>query len=118
VRIPRRDERRRPPADFVAAEEADRLAAEALTQLGHSFREDSAQPGNQIDLAILTLCRLRRAAAGQKGGPEHGDDAVRAVLEQAGSEALIAITSRSISYMDETGFGRPVAPWRPRDDRS
>lgn len=112
MRLPRRDERRRPPADFVAAEEADRLAARALAQLGQTFDADSARPGNRLDLAIVTLCRLRRAAAGQKGGPEHGDDAVRAVLEQAGSEALISITSRSISYMDETGFGRPVAPWR------
>jgi hypothetical protein len=113
MRIPRRDERRRPPADFVAAEEADRLAAEALTQLEHVFAQLLPGEDTEVDLAIVTLCRLRRAAAGQKGGPEHGDNAVRAVLEQADSEALVSITARSIAYMDETGFGRPVAPWRP-----
>jgi hypothetical protein len=60
--------------------------------------------GNGVDVAVATLCRLRRAAAGVGGSPEAGDDAVRAVLETADAAALLWIASRLVSYADETAF--------------
>ena len=62
------------------------------------------QPGNPADVAVATLCRLRRAAAGVAGMPEAGDEAVRAVLETADAAALVWIASRLVSYADETEF--------------
>lgn len=62
------------------------------------------EPGNPADVAVATLCRLRRAAAGVGGMPEAGDDAVRAVLETADPAALVWIASRLVSYADETAF--------------
>jgi hypothetical protein len=61
-------------------------------------------PGNPADVAVATLCRLRRAAAGVGGRPEAGDDAVRAVLETADPAALVWIASRLVSYADEMAF--------------
>jgi hypothetical protein len=60
---------------------------------------------------------LRRARGGEKGGPEHGDEAVRQVLGDASSPALVWLASRAISYMDETGFPEAVEPWFPMDAR-
>jgi hypothetical protein len=57
------------------------------------------------------LCRLRRARAGEKGGPSHGDEAVRAAPRQADPEALGWFASRAISFMDENGFPEEVEPW-------
>jgi hypothetical protein len=111
MRIPGRDERK-PPADFVAAEDAGRFADEAGSQLERAVGvEWYEQPGNEADLAALTLCRLRRARAGQSGGPQHGDEAVRAALTEASPDALVWIASRAISYMDENGFPEAVEPW-------
>jgi hypothetical protein len=39
---------------------------------------------------------------------EHGDAAVRAVLAEASPEALVWVTSRAISYMDENGYPESV----------
>jgi hypothetical protein len=111
MRIPGRDERK-PPADFVAAEDAGRYADEAGSQLERAVGvEWYEQPGNEADLAALTLCRLRRARAGQSGGPQHGDEAVRAALTETSPDALVWIASRAISYMDENGFPEAVEPW-------
>jgi hypothetical protein len=111
MRIPGRDERK-PPADFVAAEDAGRYADEAGSQLERAVGvEWYEQPGNEADLAALTLCRLRRARAGQWGRPQHGDEAVRAALTEASPDALVWIASRAISYMDENGFPEAVEPW-------
>ena len=72
------------------------------------------EPGNAADVAVATLCRLRRAAAGVGGGPEAGDDAVRAVLETADPAALLWLASRLVSYADEMAFADLVpSPAKP-----
>jgi hypothetical protein len=104
----------KPPQDFVAAEDADELALRAVERLDRAIGVDWYEvPGTDVDLAALTLCRLRRAKAGIGGGPQHGDAAVRIALEQANPEAIVWIASRAISYLDETGFPDAVEPWFP-----
>ena len=71
------------------------------------------EPGNAADVAVSTLCRLRRAAAGVGGMPEAGDDAVRAVLESADPAALVWIASRLVSYADEMAFADFLPPSVP-----
>jgi len=97
---------------FVAAEDASRLSGEAGLlldrALGVEWYEES---GSDVDLAALTLCRLRRARAGEKGGPNHGDEAVRQALSAASTPAVVWLASRAISYMDESGFPEAVGPW-------
>ena len=119
MKIPKRGEPRppqAPAADFVAAEDADTLAAQAAERIDGAAGIDWYEaPGTPVDLAALTLCRLRRARAGVGGGPQHGDEAVRAALEQATPAALVWIASRAISYLDETGFPDAVEPWFPDD---
>ncbi|HXG77604.1 MAG TPA: hypothetical protein VNJ53_13645 [Gaiellaceae bacterium] len=106
--IPRKNERR-DASFFVAAEEVGRLALavgpllERAVGVGWYERH-----GNEADAAALALCRLRRAAAGLRRGPEHGDAAVREALAGASPEALAWIASRAISYMDEHGFPEAV----------
>ncbi|MGI8886469.1 MAG: hypothetical protein ACR2G9_06105 [Gaiellaceae bacterium] len=73
-------------------------------------------PGSDVDRAASALCRLRRATAGRRGGPQHGDEAVRNVLTSVSPEAVVWLASRAISYMDEYGFPEAVAPWIPRED--
>ena len=72
--------------------------------------------GNDVDRAALTLCRLRRASAGRRGSPEHGDEAVRDALDGVNSGAIVWLLSRAISYMDETGFPEAVEPWFPDEE--
>ena len=67
--------------------------------------------GSAVDRAAFVLCRLRRARAGLHGGPEHGDEAVRAALAEASPEAVLWLASRAVSYMDETGFPEAVELW-------
>lgn len=118
MRIPGSKERGREPHQLVAAEDAGRLAGEAVPLLdGAVGVEWYGRPGSDVDLAALTLCRLRRARAGEQGGPQHGDDAVRRALGQASPEALVWIASRAISYMDENGFPEAVEA-SSRDDVS
>lgn len=109
---PRRGERRG-GADFVvAAEDAARLAGEAgpLVEraLGVHWYEAI---GNDADRAAVALCRLRRFRAGVRGGPAHGDAAVREVLASVSPEAALWIASRAISYLDEHGFPEAVEPY-------
>ena len=73
--------------------------------------------GTDVDRAALALCRVRRGYAGQRGGPQHGDEAVRVLLERASPEATIWIASRAISYLDENGFPEAVAPWIPEAEQ-
>lgn len=114
MRIPGRDERRKAPDYFVAAEDAGRIADEAAPRLDRAVGVEWYEGhGSEVDLAALSLCRLRRARAGEKGRPQHGDEAVRSVLEQASPEALVWIASRAISYMDENGFPEAVEAWFP-----
>jgi hypothetical protein len=111
MRIPGRDERK-PPPDFAAAEDAGRYAESAGSELERAVGvEWYEHPGNEADLAALTLCRLRRSRAGERGGPTHGDEAVRIALGEASPDALVWIASRAISYMDENGFPEAVEPW-------
>jgi hypothetical protein len=112
MRIPRRDDPKPTPDYFVAAEDAGRLSDEAGSDLDRAVGvEWYEHPGNEADLAALTLCRLRRARAGEKGGPQYGDEAVRLALTEASPDALVWIASRAISYMDENGFPEAIAPW-------
>jgi len=108
--------RRRGTSDFVAAEDAGALEERVIGLLDRAVGvEWYRQHGTDVDRATATLCRLRRARAGERGGPEGGDDAVRAVLATASPEAVLWLASRAISYMDETGFPEAVEPWF-RDD--
>lgn len=103
---------RRDTRDFVAAEDAGALEEQAVPLLDRAVGvEWYREYGTDVDRAIATLCRLRRARAGERGGPEGGDEAVRAVLAAASPEAVLWLASRAISYMDETGFPEAVEPW-------
>ncbi len=103
---------RRNTSDFVAAEDAGALAERAVPLLDRAVGvEWYRQYGTDIDRASATLCRLRRARAGERGAPQAGDDAVRAVLAEASPQAVLWLASRAISYMDETGFPEAVEPW-------
>lgn len=114
MKIPRRGDRpaRPAPDSIVAAEDAGRLAEHAQGALERAQGVDwYRENGNAADEAALTLCLLRRAAAGLRGGPNGGDEAVRRVLEQAQPEHVVWIASRAISYLDETGYPEAVEPW-------
>lgn len=114
MRIPRRNDPKPLPDNFIAAEHAGQYTDEARSHLergvGVGWYE---QPGNEADLAALALCRLRRARAGVKYGAKSGDEAVRATLTEASPEAVVWLASRAISYMDEHGFPEAVEPWVP-----
>jgi len=92
----------------VAAEDAARLAAEAAERIDRALGAGWYERPGKADLAALTLCRLRRARAGEKSGAEHGDEAVRQALARAKPEAVVWLASRAISYMDENGFPEAV----------
>lgn len=118
MRIPGRDPHppRKVPDNFVAAEDAARLAGKAADRLDRAAGAEWYEPGNDADLAALTLCRLRRARAGERGAMQHGDEAVRIALGEASPEALVWFASRAISYMDESGFPEAVEAWFPDAD--
>jgi hypothetical protein len=109
VRIPRLGEKRESSGFVVASDDAEQLAHDVRSVLeraqGVGWYDSVA---SDVDLATLLLCRLRRARAGVGGAMEHGDAAVRAVLAEASPEALVWVTSRAISYMDETGYPESV----------
>jgi hypothetical protein len=113
VQIPGADlPERRNTRDFVAAEDAGALEEEVAPLLDRAVGiEWYREHGTDIDRAAAALCRLRRARAGERGGPEGGDAAVRAVLAAASPEAVLWLASRTISYMDESGFPEAVEPY-------
>jgi hypothetical protein len=112
MQIPHANEKGRNSSNFVAAEDAGRFSDEASALLESAIGvEWYRQHGTEIDRATLALCRLRRARSGEKGGPESGDVAVRAVLVEASPQAIVWLASRAISYMDETGFPEAVEMW-------
>jgi hypothetical protein len=116
MRIPSDAERARDSRYFLAAEDAGKLIDQALPLLDRAVGVDwYEEGGNDADRVALTLCRLRRAKAGEKGGPTFGDEAVRSVLGEASAPALIWLASRAISYMDESGFPEAVQSWFPDD---
>ena len=110
--FPGKDHRRPPSDDFVAAEDAGRLAGEAPALVDAAAgTEWYEQHGTAVDGAALALCRLRRAQAGVRGDPQAGDEAVRAALESADAAAVVWLASRAISYMDEMEFPEAVSPY-------
>ena len=103
---------RRKTSDFVAAEDAGAYADSAAPLLEQAVGvEWYDQYGTEVDRAAMTLCLLRRAKAGERGAPQHGDEAVRRVLSESSQPALVWLASRAISYMDESGFPEAVEPW-------
>jgi hypothetical protein len=107
---------RRKSSDFVAAEDAGAYADSAGPLLEQAVGiEWYERYGSDVDRAALTLCRLRRARAGEKGGPQYGDEAVRRVLAESSQPALVWLASRAISYMDESGFPEAVSMWFPEE---
>ena len=114
MRFPRGDRGPRKTDDFVAAEDAGRLAEQASAALANAGGVDwYEENGTAVDEAALALTRLRRAGAGLHGGPRHGDEAVRRVLRDAEPETVVWLASRALSYMDESGFPEAVEPWFP-----
>jgi hypothetical protein len=112
MEISRPGEKPRDSSNFVAAEVAGTHADQATSLLDRAVGvEWYRQHGTDIDHAAYTLCLLRRARAGEWGGPQGGDDAVRGVLASARPEAVLWLASRAISYMDESGFPEAVRPW-------
>ncbi len=114
MQIPGAGEKSRDSSNFVAAELSGAYADEAVSTVDRAVGiEWYRQHGTDVDRAAYSLCMLRRARAGEKGGPEAGDEAVRAVLAEARPEAVLWLASRAISFMDETGYPEAVAPWMP-----
>jgi hypothetical protein len=114
MRRPDRDEKSRDTRYFVAAEDAGYLASQAPALVDRAVGvEWYARHGTDIDRAALALCRLRRARGGEKGSPQHGDEAVRLALGSVSTPALVWLASRAISYMDESGYPEAVEPWFP-----
>jgi hypothetical protein len=111
VRIPGRRDRAPAPSDVVASEDAVRHARRAVNEIESAAGKDWNEPGNAADRAALTLCRLRRARAGELGGIRHGDEAVREALRSVDPAALAWLASRAIAYMDESDFPEAVEPW-------
>lgn len=114
MKLPDRGLGPRKADDFVAAEEAGRLSERAASALERADGVDwYEENGTAIDEAAFALARLRRAQAGLRGGPTHGDEAVRRVLEQASPASVVWLASRAVSYMDETGYPEAVEAWFP-----
>jgi hypothetical protein len=110
--FPRKGEVHRSADDIGASEDANRLADEAPAAIDQAAdAEWYHEHGNHADRAVYTLCRLRRARAGQRQSPLAGDEAVRAALAQASPDAVVWLASRAISYMDENGFPEAAEPW-------
>jgi hypothetical protein len=95
-----------------AGADTDRLHDEVVPLVndasGSSWYREYA---NAVDIAVVQLCRLRRAGAGEARDAEGGDDAVRRALEQAEPEAVVWLASRVISYMDEQGYPETMQRW-------
>ena len=110
--IPRKGDSRG-AADFtVATDDAARLADEVVPLIERAVGVQWYEHvGNDADLAALALCRLRRFKGGVRGGPAHGDAAVRDALSTIEPAALVWIASRAISYMDENGYPETLAPY-------
>jgi hypothetical protein len=100
------------PESIGAVEDAGQLA-ETSPRLVDAAAGQSwyTRPGNPVDAAVASLCRLRRAASADRKRSEGGDEAVRAALEQADHDAVVWLASRVVSYMDEQGYPEHVEPW-------
>ena len=61
------------------SEDASRLTEQATPALDSAVGiEWYEHHGSEVDRAARNLCLLRRARAGEKGSPQHGDEAVGA----------------------------------------
>jgi hypothetical protein len=89
------------PAGTQLGELSEKIAPLLGRAAGATWYEE---PENDVDIAVLALCRLRRAGAGVGGSAEGGDAAVRDALAQADPGTILWVASRTISYMDEHGF--------------
>lgn len=90
---------------MVATDDAARLEDEVVALVERAVGVQWYDvAGNDADRAAVALCRLRRTRAGLRGGPAHGDTAVREAFGAMSPEALAWIASRAISYMDENGY--------------
>jgi hypothetical protein len=107
-----RDERAGRSAEDGAATDGSDISAQAPRLLEEAIGvEWYERPGSDVDRAAYALCRLRRA-----GGVSAGDEAVRQALAQASPAALVWFVSRTISFMDESGFPEAVELWFHGDD--
>jgi hypothetical protein len=98
-----------------AVDDAASLRSDATAAVGAALGTGwYEEPGSGVDAAVVMLCRLRRAAAGEKRASEGGDAAVRRALEEADAEAVLWVASRMVSYLDESGFPEALEPWLPR----
>jgi hypothetical protein len=119
MRVPSGERGARDHRSFAAADDASRLTEQAPPLVDRARGVDwYHRPGGEVDRAAYVLCRLRRARAGELGGPLHGDEAVRVALGVATPEALVWFASRAISYMDETGFPETIEPWLGRAEEA
>jgi len=106
--------RPKPPSEAPnpAAAEAAQLGETAVARVNEAHGASWYRTfGNEVDLAVVELCRLRRAAAGSESGVDAGDAAVRTALGAADAEAVVWLASRIVSYMDEQGYPETLAPW-------
>lgn len=87
-----------------AAGAAEELRDTTVTALEAADGSSWYEEGNSIDRAVVSLCRLRRAAAGSSARVEGGDAAVREALARTNPAALVWAASRMVSYLDENGF--------------
>jgi hypothetical protein len=95
-----------------AQEDAGRLAAEVVPLINEAKGESwYGEYANPVDVAVVRLCRLRRAGAGGGASSEAGDDVVRGALSSADPEALVWLASRLVSYMDEQDYPGTMRPW-------
>jgi hypothetical protein len=112
VRFPQSGGSRANEGSIVATDDAARLADEVGPMIERAVGVQwYEEVGNDADLAALALCRLRRSRAGLRGGPAHGDAAVREALSAVDPAALTWIASRAISYLDENGFPEALEPF-------
>ena len=104
---------------IVAADDAQELFGRAPELVdAASGASWYTEPGNQVDVAVVALCMLRRASSGDRASIEGGDAAIREALADTQPEALIWLVSRLISYMDEQGFPELIEPWMARDNQA
>ena len=103
---------REPRDDSPAEGEAQRLYQGVVPLVNRAKGETwYARYDNNADIAVVELCKLRRAGAGAERASEAGDRVVRSALEDAEPEAVVWLASRLISYIDEQGYPETMAPW-------